>query len=369
MNMKPIPLFKIFGIQINLDFSWFVIFFLVTFTLAEGFFPHFYPGYSFIVYWIVGAVSSILLFVSVLLHELSHSITALHFNIPVKNINLFIFGGVAMIEEEAPNPRVEFLVAVAGPLCSFTIGLFFLVLVYLYPVDDLLNGIINYLMYVNFALGLFNLVPAFPLDGGRILRAIIWSKKDILTATKISSFTGTVFAYFLIFAGIWSLIKGNFLNGIWYGLIGLFLKQASKISYEQTKLTVILSKYRVENFMQTLKPLLPDETVLDFMNFYFPFYRSSIYPVIGKDGQVYVLYIEDIKKIPQEKWAVTYVMDIAKPLVAFVSPYDSLYKAIKIMNRYNLNEIPVIYGNTILGIIRKSAVELLLEKFMEEEKK
>ncbi|WP_457622160.1 M50 family metallopeptidase [Persephonella sp.] len=369
MNLNPIPLFKVFGIQINLDFSWFFIFFLVTFTLAEGFFPHFYPGYSFFVYWIVGSISAVLLFVSVLLHELSHSVTALHFGIPVKSINLFIFGGVAMIEEEAPNPKVEFLVAAAGPLCSFTLGFIFLIMAYLYPVDDLLNGIINYLMYVNFALGIFNLVPAFPLDGGRIFRAILWTKKDLLTATRISSFTGTIFAYLLMFIGLISIIQGNFINGIWYGLIGLFLRQASKTSYEQTKFSIILSRYRVENFMQTVKPLLPDETVLEFMNFYYPFYRSSIYPVIGRDGQIYVINVEDIKSIPQERWSVVHVIDVARPLIAYVSPYDSLYKALKLMNKYKLEEIPVIYGNTILGILRKNSIELLLERYLEEEKK
>ncbi|WP_456402315.1 M50 family metallopeptidase [Persephonella sp.] len=369
MNMNPIPIFKIFGIQVNLDFSWFIIFFLITFTLAEGFFPHFYPDYPSIVYWIVGSISAVLLFVSVLLHELSHSVTAIHFGIPVKSINLFIFGGVAMIEEEAPSPKIEFLIAAAGPLCSFLLGFIFFIMAYFYPTDDLLNGIINYLMYVNLALGFFNLVPAFPLDGGRIFRAILWTKKDLLTATKISSFTGTLFAYLLMFLGILSIFKGNFINGLWYGLIGLFLRQASKTSYEQTKFSVILSGYKVENFMQTVKPLLPDETVAEFMNFYYPFYRSSLYPVIGRDGRIYVLYVEDIKEIPQEKWNVIHVIDVAKPLIAYVSPYDSLYKALKIMNKYKLDEIPVIYGNTILGILKRSSIELLLERFLEEEKK
>ncbi|WP_456392326.1 site-2 protease family protein [Persephonella sp.] len=368
MRFRSIPLFRIFGIQVNLDFSWFIVFFLISFTLAEYFFPHYYPGHSFIVYWLVGAVSAILLFASVLLHELSHSLVAMKFGIPVKEIDLFIFGGVAMIEEEAPSPKVEFLVAAAGPVCSFTLAFLFFILALIYPVDDLVNGIINYLMLVNFALGAFNLVPAFPLDGGRILRAIIWAKKDLLTATKISSWTGTAFAYVLMLFGILSVIQGNLLNAMWYGLLGLFLRNASKMSYEQTKLSVILSGYRVEQFMHTVKPVLPDETVADFMMYYYPVYRAEIYPVIGPDGRLYILDVRRLKEIPQTQWAVTKVIDVAQPMEVYVSPYDTLLKAIKLMNRYQMDQLPVVYGNTVLGVIKRDVIEALLERYYLQEK-
>ncbi|WP_457643277.1 site-2 protease family protein [Persephonella sp.] len=368
MKFKSIPLFKVFGIQVNLDFSWFVVFFLISFTLAEYFFPANYPGHSFVVYWLVGAVSAVLLFASVLLHELSHSLVALKFGIPVREIDLFIFGGVAMIEEEAPSPKVEFLVAAAGPVCSFLLSFLFFVLAVLYPQDDLLNGIINYLMLVNFALGAFNLVPAFPLDGGRILRAIIWAKKDLLTATKISSWTGTAFAYILMLFGVLSIVQGNLLNAMWYGLLGLFLRNASKISYEQTKLSVILSGYRVEQFMHTVKPILPDETVADFMSYYYPVYKSSTYPVIGADGRIYLFDVSQISSIPQNEWHQIKVYQLSKPVEVFVSPYDSLLKAIKLMNRYQVDELPVIYGNTVLGIIKRDVIESLVERYLMQEK-
>jgi Zn-dependent protease len=368
MKLKSIPLFKIFGIQVNLDFSWFIVFFLISLTLAEYFFPNYYPGHSFIVYWIVGGISAILLFGSVLLHELSHSLVAIKYGIPVREIDLFIFGGVAMIEEEAPSPKVEFLVAAAGPLCSFFLGFLFYILAVVYPMNDLLNGIINYLMLVNFALALFNLVPAFPLDGGRILRSIIWAKKDLLTATKISSMTGTAFAYFLMLLGLLSLVQGALINAMWYGFLGLFLKNAAKASYEQTKLGIILSKYRVEQFMSTVKPVLPDETITDFMVHYYPFYRSSIFPVIGKDGKIYVIDINKIKEIPRERWDYTTVWEIAQPLEVFVSPYDTLLRAVKLMNRYQIDELPVVYKNTVLGIIKRDIIESLVERYLLEEK-
>ncbi len=366
---KPIPLFRVFGIQVNLDFSWFIVFFLISYTLAEYFYPYYYPDHSLVVYWFFGAVSAILLFVSVLLHELAHSLVALHYGIPVKNINLFIFGGVAMIEEEAPSPKIEFLIAIAGPICSFVLGLTFFLIAYFYPEDNLFNGLINYLMYVNFAIAFFNLVPAFPLDGGRILRSIIWAKKDIITATKVSSFAGKAFAYFLMLLGVLSIVQGSFINAVWYFFLGWFLKNAAEISYEQTKLSVILSQYKVEAFMQTLKPLLYSDTVATLMTMYYPFYRASIYPVIGNDGRIYVVSVKDASQIPQHLWNETSVMEIARPLEAHVSPYDTLYKALKIMNKYNLDEIPVIYNNTVLGILKRSVIETLLEKYMIEENK
>ncbi|WP_456465907.1 site-2 protease family protein [Persephonella sp.] len=368
MKFKSIPLFKLFGIQINLDFSWFIVFFLITFTLAEYFYPQYYPGHSFFVYLFVGAVSAILLFASVVLHELSHSLVAIKYGIPVREIDLFIFGGVAMIEEEAPSPKVEFLVAAAGPLCSFILGFLFYILALLYPVDDLLNGIINYLMLVNFALALFNLVPAFPLDGGRILRSIIWTKKDLLTATKISSTTGIAFAYFLMLLGFLSLIQGNFINALWYGFLGLFLRNASKVSYEQTKLSLILSKYRVEQFMHTVKPVLPEESITDFMVHYYPVYRSKIFPVIASDGKINIVGLKEINNVPKDRWDKVKVSDISKPLSVYVSPYDTLLKAIKLMNRYEIDELPVVYRNTILGVIKRDVIESLVERFLLEEK-
>ena len=368
MRFKSIPLFKLFGIQINLDFSWFVVFFLITFTLSEYFYPQYYPGHSFFVYLFVGGLSAVLLFVSVVLHELSHSLVAIKHGIPVREIDLFIFGGVAMIEEEAPSPKVEFLVAAAGPLCSFTLGFLFYILAVLYPVDDLFNGIINYLMFVNFALALFNLVPAFPLDGGRILRSIIWAKKDLLTATKISSATGTAFAYFLMLLGFLSLIQGSLINALWYGFLGLFLRNASKISYEQTKLSVILSKFRVEQFMHTVKPVLPDESITDFMVHYYPIYRTEIFPVIAPNGKINIVDLQDIRRIPRDEWDRIRISDISKPLEIYVSPYDTLLKAIKLMNRYGVNELPVVYGNTVLGVIKRDVIEALAERFFIEEK-
>ncbi len=354
MRFYPIPLFRIFGIQVNLDYSWFIAFILITFTLAEYFYPYFYPGHSTLLYWVFGAISAILLFLSVLLHELAHSLVAIYFKIPVKQINLFIFGGVAMFEEEAHSPKEEFLIAVAGPIMSIALGIFFFILALLYPYNDMFNGLINYLMYVNFAIGIFNLIPAFPLDGGRILRAFLWQKKDIVTATKITANLGTFFGYFLIFLGILYFISGEFINGIWLIFLGLFLKYASNVAYKETKLSAVLSKYKVENFMTVIEPLFYNVSTDEILNFYKPFYHISYIPVIGRDGKFYLLNTLNLK--PNSS-----VEDNLEEISCWVSPYDSLFRAYKLMNQCQLDELPVIYKNTFLGIIKRSTIEDLIQ--------
>jgi Zn-dependent protease len=362
MKFHPIPLFKIFGIQVNLDYTWFVVFLLISFTLAEYFYPSFYPDYSGIVYWIFGAISAILLFASVLLHELSHSLVALKFGIPVREINLFIFGGVAMIEEEAHTPREEFLIAIAGPVMSFSIGLFFLIISLLYPVNDIFNGLINYLMYVNFIIGLFNLIPAFPLDGGRVLRSLIWQKKDIITATKITSNIGTYFAYFLMFIGFLYFIQENFINGVWSIFLGLFIRQAAKVSFEETKLSYLLSKYKVEQFMTVVKPLFFNSLVSEILDFYKPFYHLNFFPVIGKDGKFYIVDVNQLK----DRNAT--LEPFLEEITCFVSPYDNLFKALKLMNKCQIDELPVIYKNTFLGIIKRNQIEYLINNLLKGER-
>ena len=357
MSEKKIPLFKIFGIQINLDVSWFIVFFLITFTFATGFFPYQYPGYNPLLYWLVSAIAAILLFVSVLLHELGHSLVARKFGIPVKEIDLFIFGGVAMIEEEAHSPKEEFLIAIAGPVVSISLGFLFLVLAILYPRDDLINGLINYLMYANFLIGLFNLIPAFPLDGGRILRAFLWQKTgDLLKATKAASDAGKLFGIFLVIVGIFYLIAGYFINGVWLILIGFFVFNAAIKNYEASKFRLHLARYKVENFMELTKPLFHDTPVGEVLSG-IHHAKGENFIVIGKDGRFHVV---DVKKLKDATF-LDPIGKYAEKIKCYVSPYDNLYKAYKQMLKCNTDELPVIYKNTLLGIIRKNSFKHLLE--------
>ncbi|MCB0112120.1 MAG: site-2 protease family protein, partial [Caldilineaceae bacterium] len=211
MKQSNIPLGRILGIPIGLDFSWFLIFALITWSMATSYYPAAFPGWSTSLYWLTGAATAVLLFVSVLLHELGHSVIALRFKIPVNRITLFIFGGVAEIGGEPPSAWAEFWIAIAGPVVSLVLAL----LCYLLqpPAATLspLLALVQYLAYINFSLVLFNLIPGFPLDGGRVFRAIVWGATgNLQRATVIAGTIGRVIAYLFIVVGIWQIVVGNF---------------------------------------------------------------------------------------------------------------------------------------------------------------
>ncbi|MEZ0323033.1 MAG: site-2 protease family protein [Hydrogenothermaceae bacterium] len=368
MNLRySYPIVNIFGITINIDISWLFAFFLVSLSLSEGFYPQLYPHYSVYYYWFTGITSALFLFVSVLLHELSHSLVAIKEGIPVKDIHLFIFGGVAMIEQEPKSPFQEFKIAIAGPMMSFLLAGMFFVFAYLYPKDDLFNGFLNYMFLVNFFLGAFNLIPAFPLDGGRILRSILWTKKGLLKATEIASKIGNYFGNFLILIGIFFLITGNFINGIWFIFLGIFIKRASKQAYLSTKLYLLLSNYRVDNFLTTLTPLFYSDPIENYINIYYPFYRTKLYPVISKDGDILYLNYDDLKKMPSFELENKTAGDFAKSFRFSVDPSDKLTTAYKMMLKNNLEEIPVVYNNTFVGLLKRDIIDSIIKSRMGEE--
>ncbi len=226
---------KIAGIDIYIHFSWLIIFVFLTWSLATGWFPQLYPGWSTATYWLVSAVAALLLFVSVLLHELAHSFVARARGLPVKNITLFIFGGVSNIQQEPTSPGVEFQVAVVGPVVSLLIGFVaYLLMLPLRGSNSPLQGILFYLGVTNILLGIFNLIPGFPLDGGRVLRSIVWKASgSLLRATRVATIVGQIIAYLFILLGIWLFFGGNVLNGIWFGFIGWFLLSSAQSANSQ----------------------------------------------------------------------------------------------------------------------------------------
>jgi Zn-dependent protease len=221
---------KIFGIDIYIHISWLIIIVLLTWSLAVGWFPVLYHGFSAITYWILGFIAAILLFVSVLLHELAHSVVARARGLPVKNITLYIFGGVSNIEREPGSPGIEFQIAVVGPLTSLLIGALALVLFYLLGQNtSALGAILWYLGIANILLGIFNLIPGFPLDGGRVLRSIVWKiDGNLRRATRIVTVVGQIIAYLFILVGIWLFFAGYFIDGLWFGFIGWFLLSSAQ---------------------------------------------------------------------------------------------------------------------------------------------
>lgn len=367
MSFNGIKLFKIFGIEVHLDYSWFVAFFLITFSLAEGFYPSMYPDLPKTYYYLISVISAVMLFVSVLLHELSHSLVAVRYSIPVKDIYLFIFGGVALFQDEAKTPSQEFKIAIAGPLMSFFLASIFFTIVYHYPKDDLFNGFLNYIFMVNFFLGAFNLVPAFPLDGGRIFRSLLWKKYGILKATEIASNVGKYFGITLIILGMFMIFTGNIINGIWLSFLGFFIKRASKEALISTQLNYILSRFRVDNIMRTMNPLNPDLTVLDFINFVKPNISTHLYPVLTQDGKILFLDTKDIQKIPYYQQEELTLKDIVKPIDKYVLPEEKLSQAYRYMRKEKLEEIPVRYKDIFLGILKASDIEHIINKHLEQE--
>src|SRR3989337_386187 len=237
MNRYTISLGRILGIPISLDPSWFLIFILLTWTLASSYFPTEFRNWSAAQYWIIGAITAILFFVSVLLHELGHSVVALRYKIPVRRITLFVFGGVAQIGAEPPSALSEFWIAIAGPVVSFALAASFYLLELAFAGLAPLFALAKFLAFINGTLGVFNLIPAFPLDGGRVFRAIVWGiTNNLLRATRIASAAGQIFAFLMIFYGIFLAFNDNIIGGIWLVFIGWFLNNAAEQSYRQTLL-------------------------------------------------------------------------------------------------------------------------------------
>jgi len=226
-------LIRIAGIPLYIDRSWFVILLLVTWTLATGYFPSAFQGLQVLTYWGMGVVAAILLFVCVVLHELGHSLTAKQFGIPVASVTLFIFGGVAQITQEPKRPLIEFAIALAGPLVSLAIAVGCFYLTDRLPLETVpqvvVFAIIRYLAVINTVILVFNMLPGFPLDGGRILRAVLWGiGGDFRRATRWASLAGLTLSWIMVGLGIWTLLRGRWVGGLWYILLGAFLRNAAQ---------------------------------------------------------------------------------------------------------------------------------------------
>ena len=252
-----IPFGRIFGIPIYLHPSWFIIFLLITLSLRTQFVSQ-HPGWTPAQHWTLGIVTSVLFFGSVVFHELCHSMVAKHYRIPVDSITLFVFGGLATIQREAENAVQEINIAVAGPFSSlFLAGCFWIVSHYS-PENSMFAAASKWLWEINLILALFNLLPGFPLDGGRVLRGIAWGiTKDFTRATRIASNSGKFFAYVLIFVGIWQALNGNWAGGLWTAFIGWFLLSAAQESYAQVAIRNTLTGVRAEDIMTRDVPTVP----------------------------------------------------------------------------------------------------------------
>jgi len=354
---RRLRLFKLLGFEVRVDLSWIIIAVLVTWSLAAGFFPGFYPKLDRETYWFMGVAGALGLFGSIIFHEFCHSLVARRLGMPMKGITLFIFGGVAEMGDEPPNARAEFLMAAAGPLSSIFLYGFFLWLHQMglqggWPQPVV--GVMRYLSWINILLALFNLIPAFPLDGGRILRSILWGvKQDLGWATRISAGIGAGFGIVLIVVGIFRVLGGD-IYGIWLLLIGLFLRGAAQSSYQQLIVRRGLEGEPISRFM-TRNPVTvpPSLTVAELVRDYVLHYHYKMFPVVDNGRIVGCVTSKDIKATPKEHWAEENVGDIAErcPLEIFIPPETDAVQALAIMNNTGLSRLLVTEGDRLVGIL------------------
>ncbi len=360
LSRGAIPLGHVLGIRLGLDYSWFIVFVLLTWILADTYYPTEFKGWSVGLYWTMGAVTAIMLFVSVLLHELGHSVVALRYKIPVRSITLFIFGGVAQIGAEPPRPSAEFFIAIAGPLVSLALAVVFYVLALaLVPIHPLF-GMAMYLALINGLLVAFNLIPGFPLDGGRVFRAIVWGiNHNFRRATLIAANVGRFFAFAFIFLGIWQLFAGNFAGGIWIAFIGWFLEMAASAQVQQVNFQSTLSGHKVSEVMSTSCPVIPGAlTLQQLVDEHILTTGSRRFVVQSGDDAIGLLTLHRIKESPRSQWATTSVKDIMLPLESMkrTGPDAELWSALQEMDRDGVNQLPVISDGRLVGMLSRDDI-------------
>ena len=357
------------GIPIGLDYSWFLIFALLTWMLASSYYPAEYKDWPPLLYWFMGAVTAIMLFVSVLLHELGHSVVALRYKIPVRSITLFIFGGVARIDAKPPSATAEFLIAVAGPIVSLALAVLFTALQPAFAAVEPLWGLAKYLAYINFALVLFNLIPGFPLDGGRVFRAAVWAvTKDLRRATLIAANSGRIFSFLFIFIGVWQIFNGNLGGGLWIVFIGWFLGNAATAEVRQVVVQGLMAGHTVRQAMSSRGVSVPaDLTLQQLVDGHILGSGRRCFLVNRGDDTVGLITLHRVKEVPRPEWEKTTAAQAMLPLkeVKRISPDAELWSAFEQMGREGVNQLPVMTGQQVFGMLSREDVITFLRTLQE----
>lgn len=361
---------RLFGVQIALHLSWFVIAFLLMFSLSQRF-RELHVGWSAATVWTTASATALLFFVTLVLHELSHALVARSRGLPVRSITLFALGGVAEIEKEAGDPATEFWMGIAGPLVSLAIGLGCLSAAHglgwvllTEPATPALAALV-WLGYINVSLALFNLIPAFPMDGGRILRALLWRLGgDVARATRASARVGQIVAVGFILLGLSQFLTGAGFSGLWIGFIGWFLLSAAGSSYGQADLKEMLRGIRVGEVMRRDYLLVDGHINLEDFALKFLMRMGSRCFMVTRKGLVAgLITLRDVKAVPRARWRYTTVDDAMQPLerVSSVSPSAPLNESLEIMGRDDVHQLPVLERGRLLGVISRGAIQQLLK--------
>jgi Zn-dependent protease/CBS domain-containing protein len=347
----------IMGIPVRVHFSWFIIFGLISWSLSSFYFPQAAPDLPAASYWVKGVLAALLLFASVGLHELAHSFVARKYKISIESITLFIFGGVAQMKGEPPHPKAEFRIAIAGPLSSFFLSALFFVLS--------LNGaggvqaLFAYLARINLIIGTFNLIPGFPMDGGRVLRAALWErKKNFFYATQRASAIGQKIALFFIFFGILSIFT-NTPGGVWLMLIGWFLYTAAQASYQQSTLQESLSGVTVGDIMtRDIVTLSASTTLEEAVEGYFLKYGYGGFPVMLNGDFAGIVTLKEVKAVPRADRSRMTVGDVyvTHERKWEVSPGEGAMRALEIMIRENQGRLVIIENGALIGLITRNGI-------------
>ncbi|HUW24115.1 MAG TPA: site-2 protease family protein [Patescibacteria group bacterium] len=382
-----IRLGRVFGIEVDIDASWFLIFLLVTFNLALGVFPALHPGWGAILNWGIGLLASLLFFGSVLAHELAHSLVARRRGLPVDKITLFLFGGVSNIEEEPPSPGTEFLIAFVGPLTSIILGVIFLLLgVGLARTEGFTGAnlgeslgrlgpfstLLLWLGPINILLGVFNLIPGFPLDGGRLLRSILWAVTDDLKkATQYAAFAGQAFGWLFIAIGVAMALGievpffgSGLIGGLWLVFIGWFLSSLAVQGYQQVVAEDVLGKVSVAEIMRQKFPAVrPDISVEELVNEHIMGSENRAFPVMTDEKLLGLVTLDDIRKIPRNQWQKARVEQIMTPRekLITVTPENKATEALKTLAREDVNQLPVVKDEKLVGLVSRRDIILWLQ--------
>jgi Zn-dependent protease len=367
--MQGFRLGSIFGFEIRVDLSWFLIFFLILWTLTVSVFPSNYPGLSHATYIGMGVVGTLLFFASLLAHELSHSLVARAKGIPVEGITLFAFGGISRTRMDASSPGDEFQIAGIGPLTSIGIAVLFGLLWGLGRSAGwsvAVNGVTAYLASINLVLAIFNLLPGFPLDGGRLFRSLVWKiTGNLKKATRIASKGGKLLSYLIIALGVVQLFGANFLNGLWSILIGWFLHNAAEYSYQELLLRTSLDGVRARELMTPNPETVPPDLKLqELVVEYFLQRGYQAFPVVLNGHPVGIITLNRIKELPRSEWTRRTVGETMTPVKKGVvaTPEEKMSKVLQKMAESGTRRVLVARNEVLEGIITPSDIASWLRR-------
>lgn len=361
MIPRPLFHFRFFGFDVRVHKSWIFIGILLIWTLAKSVFPSMAPGLEEDTYWRMGGIGLMLIILSILAHEVAHAVVAQRYGMPIVGITLFVFGGVAEMQGPPSHPKGEFLMAIAGPIMSALMGIFFWAngvfyeKIFLTDAPSTVTAMLAYLGHINILLAVFNMVPAFPLDGGRALRAALWHfKGSLVRATRIATEGGTAFAYGLIAWGLYLILHENFVPGIWWGLLGFFVHAAGEYALNETESRSLLSGKPVIDFMRKNPVAVsPDTSIASLVDDYIYSYYHKNFPVVDQNRLVGIVSLDSVLMIDRKRWQWLRVSTVMEPVSTenTVAPDMDAAQALELMRKTGKRRLLVTSDKDLVGIL------------------